>query len=483
MGKPIPILGDVPTAQPGLGFGEYAEALADALRGGEPPQFTIGIYGSWGSGKSSLLKAIGGALQGDDSVVTVEFDAWRYEHSGPIVIPLLHRIYKVMEESADPTLTSRLRRILASVANGMSFKPAVFGVEFDLTKVTEHEDRQVAPLDEAFARPFDEMRRLPGELGHRRIVVLVDDLDRCSADNVVALLESINVLMDVPGFIFVLALDYEVLVSAVAARYPYASGHAFIEKIVQVPFRVPRLDLDRSRFLPDLIPGWDRYAAGLPSGFSDVAYDVALLALRANPRQIKRFVNSFLVLHRIMGDEVARDPRMVTGLAAQIGLQLRWPEAYRSYHDAAFASDEPTISGLGDLEEAEADLQKYAQRFFDAPTNRASVRQLLQLTEAVGSEVVQDEAPLSAAESREVNREFFLSRLRELGFHLGRGTVRLYYHDARPDTRYAVEKTHIRFEKKVKGEWRLWESYLLSREVEQALKVMDKPEKHFSNRR
>ena len=58
MSLTIPIIADLPTADPGLGFAEYASAFACAIRGGTPPEFTIGIDGSWGSGKSSLLRAI-----------------------------------------------------------------------------------------------------------------------------------------------------------------------------------------------------------------------------------------------------------------------------------------------------------------------------------------------------------------------------------------------------------------------------------------
>ena len=54
MPDPLPIVADIPLPEPQLGFGRYASALADAIRGGQPPQFTVGIYGRWGSGKSSM---------------------------------------------------------------------------------------------------------------------------------------------------------------------------------------------------------------------------------------------------------------------------------------------------------------------------------------------------------------------------------------------------------------------------------------------
>jgi KAP family P-loop domain len=74
--------------------------------------------------------------------------------------------------------------------------------------------------------------------------------------------------MDIPGFIFVLALDYDVLVRAVSYKYSHVSGHILIEKMVQVPFRVPRLDLDPDTFARELIPDWFGRQARLPRSFS-----------------------------------------------------------------------------------------------------------------------------------------------------------------------------------------------------------------------
>src|SRR5260221_1465816 len=138
-----------------------------------------------------------------------------------------------------------------------------------------------------------------------------------------------------------------------------------------------------------------------------------------------------------MDEELARDPGMVAGLAAQIGLQLRWPEAYRAYHDAAFAEDGATITGLSGVDIADADLQRYAQRFFNTNARRVSVRQLLQLTESVGTEPVEDER-LPAAVTRETNRERFTMHLLQLGFHYGRGTNRVFYHAQRPGMRFVL---------------------------------------------
>jgi hypothetical protein len=251
-------------------------------------------------------------------------------------------------------------------------------VKFDLTGLKDAEQsKDFATLDDAFSKPFDEMRRLPDVLNGRRIVVLIDDLDRCSPENVVALLESINLLMDVPGFIFVLALDYEVLIRAIAARYPHASGHVFIEKMVQVPFRVPKLNLERESFLRELVPEWNRMEPHFPGNFANYAHEIASTALDSNPRQIKRLLNSFLVLRRII-DRLSFDVDYAL-LTALIGLQLRWPQHYHEFAQAVFDGRERPADLLRAARD-EDELVRYANRFFGDAASTGKLRRLLLLT-------------------------------------------------------------------------------------------------------
>ena len=401
MGEPIPIVADTPALAPGMGFGHHASALADAIRGGHPPQFTVGIYGPWGSGKSSLLNAILRNLDNrgaDGQVVPVLFDAWRFERSEYVVVPLLHTVYSRLRQIGDEPLAEYIGRVLSYLVSSLKFK--LGGIEFQLdpAKLRRSKKTDLVELDYAFAKPFDELRKIPTVLKGRRIVVLVDDLDRCSPEKVVSLLESINLVMDVAGFIFVLALDYDVLIQAVATKYPHVSGHDFVQKMVQVPFWVPRLTLDEDGFLDELIPGWQqRCKSHLPEDFSDYAHDIASLAFDANPRQIKRLINASLVLHRIAKRADGEQ------LAAILGLQLRWPDRYRELYQETFATDEdgqPYQCLIRESEDQIA-LQRYYERFF-AGENRSKqeLKELLLLTESVAA----PDAARSSTSQRKVGR-------------------------------------------------------------------------------
>jgi hypothetical protein len=436
-------------------------------------------FRSYLSGKSSLLNAIIEQLKKNNDVIPVLFDAWRYEGSGPIVVPLLHKIYEAVEEIRDDRLRDQLKQILGALLSSITIKAQLVELSLDQFRKEQSADAKLTPLDNAFARPIVEMRRITEALAGRRIAVLIDDLDRCSPRNVVAMLETINLVMDVRGLVFVLALDYDVLIEAVKEQYPHlSSGHAFIEKMVQVPFRVPRLDLERETLLADLIPDWERQKDLLPRAFLECTPDIARLALDANPRQIKRFINGFLVLLRIVQDRGLVAPPEL--LAALVGLQLGWPEEYQDFADAVYSGDEKLIDSLPG-EQDDSRVRQYAMHFFSDLTANEQLRQLVQLTATVagpveGSEAVGITDMTSAAERREQSWQAFIAAIEDRGFRRSERSARLYYHPRMGKLRIKRMQTVIRIEEyrpEAPGrDWQLLESYNVTA-FENVLKIVD----------
>lgn len=105
------ILLDLPAAQPALGFEETAIALASIIEKSSP-RFAIGIFGSWGAGKTTLMQRIDAKLNSGD-LVKVEFSAWRYEKEEHLIVPLLDCVRDALiswSESHKSLRRKRLRR-------------------------------------------------------------------------------------------------------------------------------------------------------------------------------------------------------------------------------------------------------------------------------------------------------------------------------------------------------------------------------------
>ena len=113
----------------GLGFQAYAHVLSEVAIGAPGP-FTVGIFGEWGTGKTSLLRLIEDNLGKRENVITVWFNAWRYEGDEQPIVPLIATIIRALE--TNQAFLSKLNdggrsflRGLRAVAYGFSAKSTI----------------------------------------------------------------------------------------------------------------------------------------------------------------------------------------------------------------------------------------------------------------------------------------------------------------------------------------------------------------------
>ena len=155
----------------------------------------------------------------------------------------------------------------------------------------------------------------------RRLVVFVDDLDRCLPDKAMSVLEALKLFLDVEGCIFVLALDPEAIEHAARLRYKgEVKAHEYLEKIIQLPFHLPPIEDEAMHdYVQSLAPALPDprcaqvFAVGLPS----------------NPRQVKRTLNMFLLLSRLVERKPdLRESITPVRLAKIMAIQHAHPEFY-----------------------------------------------------------------------------------------------------------------------------------------------------------
>jgi hypothetical protein len=350
----LEIVVDQPTDRLGLGYDKYVNALASVVQNGSPARYTVGIYGAWGVGKSSILSALKNALRTDEMPV-VTFDAWRYARNPDVLVPLMHEINDAVPVQGSPFWKSIGRGLRAATAeltfptpigsiSGAAIGNAVVGATHAWKEPLERRRADV---------PLSGLKEIGDDLTKekKRIVVLVDDLDRCPPDKIVNVLEAIHVLTDVQGFVFVLALDYDVLVEAIREQYPSVDAALFIEKIIQIPFWIPEVDRSSS-VIDEVVPEWEQLL-GLSGEESSTLESVVHLALRTNPRQVKRLVNSMLVAQHILGGSAEKGTDKSI-LLAVIGMQLRWPAQFKQLHFALAANPDNE-----NLEDFDSDLEDF----------------------------------------------------------------------------------------------------------------------------
>lgn len=369
----------------------------------------IGIFGEWGSGKSNLLQLVhdqfGELPQSEEKkegekkappVIVVPFNPWRYEKEEHLLVPLLKTMQRELLGYAEEH-QSRLKDLgwskespkriarffgVSALAFAKALKvsgeiPGVGSAEFSFSDFIEKgaeafKDKPVPPelLDtlESYYFEFEQKLRdiTSGASGEKPIhlLFLIDDLDRCLPEKAVEMLESIKLFLDVEGCAFVLAVDDEVVERGIIHRYrDYLfqgkqadggnvvlsqmpiTGTEYLEKIVQLPFRLPmplpaeiRTFLLKGKYAPLFSPaaadeaGKTREAVGggrTGSADQEIVLDLFVTHIPPVPRKQIRAAELVSLLLELANARGCRDQIKLLPLVKLTMLQLFAPEIYR----------------------------------------------------------------------------------------------------------------------------------------------------------
>ena len=349
----LALLGDQPVPdQDLLNFTRYVNPLVELLtnRQTETP-LTIGLFGRWGSGKTTLMQMIEkhtdrdemGAMRG----FHVWFNPWQYQKEDNLVIPLLHTIQdRLMEYKLERlgNSISRIATVVAQVSASVLLKTATVG-----NLSLEDIEKRVNTYNEKHAKGISAIRTLrqdlqgvvneitmEGEAG--RLVIYIDDLDRCLATQIVELLEAVKLFLDLKHLVVFIAIDKDIVQQGIQAHYKdfnLLEGGLerltadYIDKMVQLPLYLYPLGADKVQ----------EYFSQLPS--ADCVREQSVLfrdCLLPNPRKIKRVLNIYALQVNI-----ARNggQNLDWGLLAKLVLlQQQWPDFYRRI------LSEPSLAGI-----------------------------------------------------------------------------------------------------------------------------------------
>ena len=318
--QPLVLLSDEPTKDyhaDGLNMLAYANVVAGTAIGTRGP-FTIGVFGEWGEGKSSVLRQALSLI--DESVsdaICVWFNAWQYDHEPypivPLALTIAGRVDSEIPESNRHENASRwitLREIgtaLRALASGLTVK-APF-LDIDVKAILSDLDRSAGTSEGEPFRPglyqkaFGLLQAASITAGTERppIVVFIDDLDRCMPQHALRLLQAIRLVLSQPGFIFVLALDRDPIVHYLTREYEklgmdhsQLSARSYLDKMVQLPLWLPPHKERFSGFIETLLeseeinnhPEVKEAVTGLT--------ELLTTGTEANPRAVVRLINSLI---------------------------------------------------------------------------------------------------------------------------------------------------------------------------------------------
>jgi hypothetical protein len=313
------IVNDEPATTDELDRLKLARALVAVIEQCGTP-LVVGLYGTWGTGKTSLMRIVEAELRQTRGVKPVWFDAWQHQFDESPVVALLHTMVDGLDLGEEGR---KLLHVIAGALGGLLLKTTTTLNSSEIRELSDRYDDERFLIREKQIRlraHFAELLGRATDGGQHRLVFFIDDLDRCVPEQVLRVLEALKLFLNMPGCVYVLGVDRTALEASIRHRYQgiEVSEAEYLDKIVQLPFTIPPIAASAiERFVTVL----------LPETLQDVVPDL-VECLGENPRQVKRFVNTFLLNHEL-ADEMLGERYKPTHLAAVLLLQYRKPELFK----------------------------------------------------------------------------------------------------------------------------------------------------------
>jgi GTPase SAR1 family protein len=420
-----------------LGFQVHADLIRSVVTDPKLLPITIGVFGDWGSGKSSIMKMLQHDLEADNyskesadyaqlkGVACLYFNGWLFEGYDDAKSALLSSVLTELSEHKNfgPKIKEKATKLLRSVdwmrlarfgfkevafptalafiTGGASILPTLIASgkkvldqfqpnptdpnakePVNLEEFLKANENADVPMD---VRTFrDRFTQLLKESDITSLVILIDDLDRCTPQRIIDNLEAIKLFLSVDNTAFVIGADPRIVRHAISTIYrpdeiQNRTGEGdptsdlvkdYLEKLIQVPYHLPRLspaevetymsllfcfqDLEKDAFTRvHTALGQhrekDRYSvfsygainSALEGGLSEalqqslslcnIAAPLITEGLKGNPRQVKRFLNALILRKKLA--QVARLSHIQDSVLIKLMiLEYTYPESFNTLY-------------------------------------------------------------------------------------------------------------------------------------------------------
>lgn len=415
----LQLLNDNPCTRDKLGFDRMADILCRVIKSQPDLPFTIGIFGEWGCGKTSLMKMIQKNLETDNKelhkidsgviekliseglikdktsiehrvyskedltealkkndftkkaiedilkythfkIKTVWFNAWKYDEKEVIWNALIQTIFYTMKNDKKFKDNKELHDNLMKISWDFGAYALKFGAKvginyllketkpitdalpegIPLKDITSGDiiDKGLELISPLFAgdKHFDFINKFEDKFDklvkkyveeNGRLVIFIDDLDRCLPENAITVMEALKLYLDRGNCVFVIGAESSIVEEGIRQRYKKnkrLSAKEYLEKIIQLPFSMRGCNEDRSLSLLELYKDKLFYKDDIT--YNEIMKKLIIKGTLCNPRRIKRFTNCFLVLSEIAGGKLNENERH--HLAKILLIQIHFPTLY-----------------------------------------------------------------------------------------------------------------------------------------------------------
>ncbi len=284
-----------------LGVQSFAKRLAELiLKIKSKNAIGIGIVGKWGEGKSSFINMMKPFFENGMDTIFIDFNPWTNSKAESITI----KFFKIFSKSLSPYVHNNFRYYINRYSKSLSSVDQ-FGISGLVNSLSNSGDTEKIQ--------FDNINNTLSKLD-KKIIVVIDNLDRLDNEEIIEVLKIIRNTANFNNTTFIAAYDREYLQQAVSQINPY-NKEEYLEKIFTLEYPLPEGEPNINikllkeyliKYLPEkeaeinsLISfSNDYHNPALESNFIEVHSFLPTI------RDVKRFINSFILDYRMGGEEL-----------------------------------------------------------------------------------------------------------------------------------------------------------------------------------
>jgi len=285
-----------------LGYSSFAEHIAKIICNMKPEEgFVIAVYGPWGSGKTTLLNFIthylNHANEVEPPIMVVHFNPWWFSGQEDLTLRFFYQLQAVLGKGKFSV--NALSTQIADLADILSDIPIPYAATGkSVSKLLRARQKDIFELKNNISKSLKEH--------DKRILVIIDDIDRLTPDEIRQTFRVIKAIANFPNIIYLVTFDKEIVVNALSEPNGF-DGEEYIEKIVQLPLELP--PPDETSFQSMLLEKLNKLLGNISGQEFDQTYwaDVYLKGLErfiSTPRDITRLINALSATYPLVKGEV-----------------------------------------------------------------------------------------------------------------------------------------------------------------------------------
>lgn len=291
----------------------FAKQLAGSILSyDQSNSFNIALYGEWGSGKTSVINMVEESLlnltlEQEDKPIIIRFNPWLFSDQTQLTIQFFKQLSSAFIKSSRIKTIGQAMDALGAAFEFTSVIPTIGAASGTISKLIQGVGKKLA--DQTSSPDIQKIKDdIVKKLKKEKVktIIIIDDVDRLSNQEIRSVFQLIKSIADFPNTVYLLAFDYDIVTGALG-EVQNTDGSKYLEKIIQVPFHLPKLN--QNQLMGLFFSKLDNILVDISEDEFDnnrwsMIFHSGIKPFFNTIRDVIRFINTFSLKYSFLKDEV-----------------------------------------------------------------------------------------------------------------------------------------------------------------------------------